>query len=74
MNELQLIYGIATNLSDYLICIGILTFLWLVGMDDGLREKEYRHEQHRTTTKRMAVSMGTVGSSSRYRVATVLGL
>ncbi len=36
MNELQLIYGIATNLSDYLICIGILTFLWLVGMDDGL--------------------------------------
>lgn len=45
MNELQLIYDIATNPSDYLICIGILTFLWLVGMDDGLREKEYRHER-----------------------------
>ena len=40
MNELQLIYDIATNLSDYLICFGILVFLWLVAGDDGLVQKE----------------------------------
>jgi len=45
MNELQLFYDIAVNAGDVLVCIGILTFLWLVGMDDGLREKEYRHER-----------------------------
>jgi hypothetical protein len=36
MNELQLVYDVATRASDLLVCIGALVFLWLVWMDDGL--------------------------------------
>ena len=64
MNELQLIYDIATNLSDYLICFGILVFLWLVAGDDGLVQKE--DNQMNSYEKRRTAEQFYRSISSRY--------